>query len=256
MNLALNDFYMEYKCKKCGSTVKEIPLKNYWGDHVMSAFKCTNKACGMHVSECEDINIDDFVETIYHDTSNIENKDSIETAIKDIVTCILSNDEKEINEKYKEIIQEFIRSGYDLKNAETFDVMIRFQIDNIMNLLISSLNPEISSSKNKDAVQFLFLHYSYLNENIEKLISKKEGHACSADKSRHLLEMYKEYLLTGNIPELENQKHFWIFSFGTYPMWFDFCDSLWYLYYGNPSKYLTAYKNLLECKSRVFRRKK
>lgn len=62
--MAINDIYTTHKCRNCGSKVEEIPLCDNWGEHVMSAFECTK--CGMKVSECEDLDIDDYVETTYH----------------------------------------------------------------------------------------------------------------------------------------------------------------------------------------------
>lgn len=70
--MALNDFYTTYKCKICGSPVKEIPLCDTWGEHVMSKYKCTNRECNMKVSECDNVDINKFVETTYHDVRREE----------------------------------------------------------------------------------------------------------------------------------------------------------------------------------------
>ena len=64
--MAINDVWgtITYTYKKCGCEMTEIPLEDNWRDHVLSAFQCTG--CKIYVSETQDLNIDDYVETRDH----------------------------------------------------------------------------------------------------------------------------------------------------------------------------------------------
>lgn len=178
----------------------------------------------------------------------MDNKNNIEETLTYIISTLSSDNETKIN--YGEIIKKFRHSGYDLDNPDTFNVMINYQVEQILGLVASELSPPPYNLANLEAIKFLFLNYTFLETNIENLITKREGHCCCSDKAGHILEAYMDYLIRDFIPEMKEDRHFYVFNFGEYKDWFDFCDGLFRLYYGNNEKYLLTYKKLLESEIR------
>ncbi|MDF2880231.1 MAG: hypothetical protein K0R54_788 [Clostridiaceae bacterium] len=177
-------------------------------------------------------------------------KENIEEALKGMFQSLLESENRKVNKNYGEMINKLINSGYDIEELDTFNVMVSYQIEQILEMVVANLCKNIDAGNNEYKLKFIYLKYSYLSNNIEKLISLREGGCCCSDKTRHILEEYKEYLVTGNIPEVNNERHFWIPNFGTYNNWFELLDSLIALYYGSPTNYIYAYKNLLESELR------
>jgi hypothetical protein len=180
----------------------------------------------------------------------MDNKDNVKEALTDIFSSIISSSENETRINYGEIIKKLRHSGYDLHNADTFNVMINFQIEQILGVVASELSPAPYNMENLNKIQFLFLNYDFFETNIEKLITKREGSCCCSDKTGHILEAYHDYLVRGFVSELNEARSFYIFNFGTYQDWLDFCDGLFRLYYGDNEKYLVTYKKLLESELR------
>lgn len=173
-------------------------------------------------------------------------KDNIKEALTDILSTIIANNEEETRINYGEIIKKFRHSGYDLDNPDTFNVMVNFEIERVLGLVASELSPSPYNLDNLEAIKFIFLNYTFLESNIEKLITKREGSCCCTDKAGHILEAYMDYLVRDFVPETKTDRHFYVFNFGEYKDWFDFCGGLFRLYYGDNEKYLLSYKKLLE----------
>lgn len=110
----------------------------------------------------------------------------------------------------------------------------------------------------KEEYTDIFLDFQFYEDHIEKLCTFFEGSSCCADKSKVIVERYLNYLRTGDkgkweageevyIERLkENISCYWLPKFGTQDDWFNLLNALWYFKYGNPEKYLRAYKTLIE----------
>lgn len=176
----------------------------------------------------------------------MKEKDKMETAINDIFSSLLTSEEAEIKNSYGKIIKNLLDSGFNIKKMDVFNIMVSWKIEQILNNVVSSLNSNVKDTKGLDSIKFLYLNYAYMKCNIERLIVQREGMCCCVDKSRHILEAYKDYLTTGELPEINDKRQYFVFNFGTYKQWFNLCKGLLNLYYGNPKDYMIAYKELLE----------
>jgi hypothetical protein len=183
----------------------------------------------------------------------MEDKNDLTEVFNSIFTSLVESEEKETKVKYAEIIKSLKNSKYDFIKPEIFDCMINYQIDKILRIVVSEICEAPHDMSNSNKIYFLFDNYTFIKSNIEKLIIKKESMSCCVDKSRHIILAYKDYLIRGFIPELDGERHYNVFNFGDYKDWFDFCDSLYSLYYGNPEKYLPAYKKLLDSEVRKYK---
>lgn len=180
----------------------------------------------------------------------MNNKEEMKNAFEDIFSSIISNSENETKTNYSEIIKKLINSGYDIENPDVFNVMVDYRLKQILGIVITEICASPKNINNLNAIKFLYLDYTFMKCNIENLIIKREGSCCCADKSKHILEAYKDYLIRGFVPELNNQRNYWVFNFGGYQDWFELCEGLFHLYYGNPTKYLVAYQKLINSELR------
>ncbi len=162
----------------------------------------------------------------------------------------------ELKTKYqKMIIDSIINSGYNLKNLDDFNVLINDKIKSILSATVLAINP-IDSILDRlipfdiERVVFLYLNYEFMERHIHTLITSREGIWYCTDKTSWILEKYKEYILTGQIPEMGTEEKFWMPGFGEFSDWADYCNSLFWLYHGNPAPYMEAYQRLLNCEMR------
>lgn len=173
----------------------------------------------------------------------------LSTVIKALV-----NGEREDKKKYAmDILKIMEELPYDFRNPDIFNTMFMFPLEEVLNAIAQGLQEgEMGKVVDTYRPQFAFVHYQFLEANIIALIKKRTGDACSSDKTRHILSMYLKYSLTGNIPETDYEEHYWLPKFGENKEWIDFCNGLYHLYFGNPDKYFTSYKALLEAGIRKY----
>ena len=182
----------------------------------------------------------------------------IEQELKNLIINFAESFQKENQEKYGEtaeyIVELLKSSNYNFSDPDIFNCMFDFQLEQMLELVTAQLHDPVEKSiKDKHKPEFIFLNYSFLKSNIEKLIDKKMNDtSCIADKSRYILKIYLNYSLTGKILEDCFEEHFWIPKFGTNQQWIDFCDGLYYLYYGNNDKYLASYGELINSEVRRY----
>lgn len=174
--------------------------------------------------------------------------DDIKYVFSSIFAGLLNANEQEIKEDFGNEIDKLINSEHDLKNVENYDLFINYQMKKVLKSVIIGLNPEVIDRDKLSNLQFLYENHSFLKQNLASLISDKEGGSCSGDKSRWLIERYREYILEGAIPDMTiEEKCFWKPHFGTGEQWMTFCDGLMDLHSGNFKKYLGALMKLSSC---------
>jgi len=179
------------------------------------------------------------------------------------MSALITADQKndiELKTRYQKIIiDSMLNSGYDLKKPDDFNVLINKKIKSILSAAVLDLNPIDDSMRewivpfDIERLVFPYLNYEFLERNLDALITKREGLEgfwYSSDKIGWILEKYRDYILTGNIPDMGTSKESWIPSFGEFDDWKDYCDSLYFLYHGNPEPYMEAYQRLLNCEMR------
>lgn len=172
-----------------------------------------------------------------------------ENDIKNVISALFDSftkieDEEAIN-VLGDKLDKLINSGYDLKDMEYFDVLIKYKLDNALRVLIGKLNPEVTDSHKLYKLYFLYNHYSYLDNSLSNFISQKEGRACCVDKSRWLIKKYKEYILEGKIPDMTiDEICYWKPHWGTGQQWMNLCEGLLNFYYGISQLYFDSLKEL------------
>lgn len=178
--------------------------------------------------------------------------------IQDVISSLAKGIEAENEEINRDAVISILKSlsdsPYDFTNPDIFNTMFMFPLEQLLELVAKNLHEEKDPVvKDEYKPQFIFIHYSFLKYNIEKLIEKKrKTSSCVADVSRTILSMYLKYSLTGVIPETNLEEHYWLPKFGTNEEWIVFCDSLCQLYYGNNEDYLKAYMVLLNSEIRKY----
>jgi len=169
-------------------------------------------------------------------------------ALDAFFNAILASD-KEKAEKYDDFIKKLITQyGNQVKNTEDFDILINYKITQILGFYVQKLLEDELSDKNRKSTYslcFLYRQYRFMENNIVELIASKEGSPCSADKSRWILQCYKEFLINGKLPDMGIEEScYWKPKFGTAKQWMEFCTGLESLYHGKPGKYLISLKAL------------
>lgn len=183
----------------------------------------------------------------------------MEKEFEKIILSLTEAIQKEDKQKYEiisnELTEQLLKSPYDLREPENYHIMFQFQLNTILENAVSPLHKTKDSSvRDKHKAQFIYLNYSYLSRNIEKLVKMRMGtSAYSVDVSRTIIEMYLEYSLTESIPETDYEEHYWLPRFGENEDWMDFCDGLYLLYYGHNELYLNTLKVLMESKIRRYK---
>ncbi len=107
--------------------------------------------------------------------------------------------------------------------------------------------------RHKPEAVFLYENYNFVKSSYDFLIKLHEGRACSADKSRIIINALTKFLKTGEEIKLNyNQEYTYHLPrriFRNHKQIYEFFDSLQKLYYGQPLKYLeTLHKILMTTK--------
>lgn len=123
-------------------------------------------------------------------------------------------------------------------NMDRLDLFFMYPVNSAAELAVEELYPD---AKNSHALAFLFIHYQFVANFIEKIIVRREGTPCSVDKSSWLIRSMAEYYINGIMPDMFIPDGcFWKPHFGLAAEWMEYIDSLQHLYYGNPDRYLKA----------------
>lgn len=180
-------------------------------------------------------------------------ENNLKKCIESLFDSLNSESEIEALNLFGKAIEYAKNSDTDIKDPEIFDLYVNHKIDRGIELLANTLH-EPSISKNKHKPNFIYKNYKFLESHIRELCILREGHSCCADKSRHILNMYMNYSINGNIPEFNpNDENFYFPNFGDYKMWIEFCDSLYKLYYGHTKEYFKSYNDLIQCEIRKYK---
>lgn len=173
--------------------------------------------------------------------------------ITTLFNALNAKSDEEARGMFGEAINYAKESKVKINNPENFDCFINHKMKKGIKLLASTLH-EPSICKDKDKPNFIYVNYSFLESNIRNLCELREGSACCADKSRHILKMYLNYSITGEIPTFNpNAEDYWTPNFGDNEMWIKYCDGLYRLHYGYTEEYFKAYNSLIQCEIRKFK---
>ncbi|WP_454667879.1 hypothetical protein [Acinetobacter calcoaceticus] len=138
------------------------------------------------------------------------------------------------------------------KSPSSFKFTVLYKLNNAIEEAVKKLK-----GVNEEYTD-IFIDFQFYEDHIEKLCTRFEGSGCCADKSKVIVERYLNYLRTGDkgkweageevyIEKIkENISCYWLPKFGTQDDWFNLLNALWFFKYGNPERYLRAYKTLIE----------
>lgn len=164
-----------------------------------------------------------------------------------IISSILTGEEEKHAKAAKFITNKLKRSPYELNKPEVFHTMAIFPLNMMLEQVAAQFH-EPAQIKDKYKASFIYLHYDFMEHNIETLLKTiTKTSCCITDKSRFLLEQFLKYSITGDVPDFKpDPKHYEIPKFGTPSEWMDYCDGVYYLYHGRLTQYLTAYQCLID----------
>ena len=171
-----------------------------------------------------------------------------EKTMKDVFDSILCSVEKESESLYGDKVNKLIdMHGEKLLDVEMFDILIGYEYDNIVELCIKRLYADKDIKQGMYKLIFLYKNYKFISYQLRELMIAKEGMACCADKTRWLVNRFKNYIVNSEVPDMTiHKKCYWKPSFGTGEEWMNFCDSLIDLYYGKPQAYLLSLNKLIK----------
>lgn len=161
--------------------------------------------------------------------------------IKEVLDLMSDGIGKENVELYKKLIE---NNGIKkIDDVDDFYIMMIYPYENFLKGLI-----QVEISKNNE-VNFLLLHYNFVEYQFQKIIVDVEGSACSADKSRTIMRRLFNWLNKGEKIEFdyngEYTYHLPKTVFNTHEEITEFYDGVKNIYYGHYQKYLTELKKVM-----------
>lgn len=128
--------------------------------------------------------------------------------------------------------QDFALNG----QPDAFFHALPSHLDRLLEGFLLTILPE-----NREA-HFILSRYSFLNSHFKKIIERREGSSCSADKSRTILSRLLQYYLNGQEVVFDPGEEYTFghptVVFTTHREIVEFFEALRNLYYGIPGKYL------------------
>lgn len=175
------------------------------------------------------------------------NKDEINKGLAAVFGAMLgqATEKAQAHPLYKALIEtpELFKDPRNLRYGLTYD------LDNAIKEAIKTIN-----LGGDDEYADVFMDHQFYENHIEKLCTQFEGSFACADKSGVIVGRYINYLRTGELGKWEvgetvkanghDIKCYWLPNFGTQAQWHEFIKGLYHFKYGNPQKYLLAYKAL------------
>lgn len=129
---------------------------------------------------------------------------------------------------------------FDVTDYETFHLKLRYTYKKFLRGVVRAC-----ISTNTDA-EFIFLHSDYVDAQFRKIITAKEGGACSADKVRAIVRRLLQYYISGERIEwdwdAEYTYHYPKEIFQTHEDIVEFYEAAKLAYYGNPEAHATIAK--------------
>lgn len=180
--------------------------------------------------------------------------DNIEKNLEKVMEALAESLVKEnLPQNFDEIIEE-LKKSYICKNAESASVCLFFKLDNFKNELVKKIMPKYENvpKKNLWKLEYLWINYNQVEHYISSFISTFEGHCCSVDKGRWLLNQYMNYLIKAEIPDMEKkEKEYWKPKFGTFEEWYNFIDGYINSRYSYSHEFILATAKLIEAADEV-----
>jgi len=175
----------------------------------------------------------------------MKNKKLDKKVFTDIFDGILSAGQKEIVEKFPELVKSI--GNVINETPEDFNLEVFYPLDGIIRNSIAKKLNKPAYSKEVNSVVFIYTNYQYVEGHFNNIIKTKEGLACHADKSRWLINAIGRYYTTGKKIDMTiDDKCYWKPHFWTAEIWLEFFEAIKHLYFGNYNQYMMFFnKNWL-----------
>ena len=171
--------------------------------------------------------------------------------LKNILESILNADSEKVKKDVKELEEALEQTKYDFHDADAYDTIFVYQIRKIIRGIADK---HIGFEDTSGKAEFIYTNCNFVSSHIRKLLEMRTNGSCSADKTRTIISAYLKYLENPENKSIDFTKESFAYpKFGTTKEWFDLCDSLLYLYHGNPEKYFHNYSNLLKAEIRKYK---
>lgn len=155
------------------------------------------------------------------------------------------------------------KSGKQLLDPESFNAMVSFDLEAMQELLVLNLlhGEQIVKELHYTDEQlyqlaFLYMNYEYMENHLDKLFEKYEGVPFSTDKTRYVLRLYRNQIVTGYPQAFSKDKTFWVPKMGSAEIWLAFTKSLPGLHGGDADEYLRTREALVKELEEALRAKK
>ena len=166
---------------------------------------------------------------------------SIEGTIEGVISALLTSADTKNKEMYQAILE-----GSEIKqfnNWEEFYFAVLYPFEGFIEAYIKT-----NIAEDNNAV-FLISKSQFIERHFQKLIIKKEGSACCADKSRTIITRLINYYASGDEIyfnyDAEYTYHLPKKIFTTHSEIIRFYDAVKRLYYGDSDKYIIALAEMM-----------
>jgi hypothetical protein len=133
-------------------------------------------------------------------------------------------------------------------DADDYYMAITYPLSKILD---ESIRSKLTPNSKPDAisrVSFLYENLTFVQQHLEFFICRREGSACSVDKSSYIIRAYEMYFLSGTplglpFSDDDEKNHcYWKPHFWNDDLWLYLLECLIDLYYGNATRYLVFMK--------------
>lgn len=135
----------------------------------------------------------------------------------------------------------YLREG----DLDAFSALVCYPLDAAIEGLVDSVIPANANHR----AAFFVINYDYFSHHFTKLITKYEGSACCADKSRTVLRGVLRYLVSGDRIVFnydgEYTYHLPKKIFREHEQIMELFDALYFFYFGDSTKYISFMSKFL-----------
>lgn len=175
------------------------------------------------------------------------------SVLKEVIEELGRGFQAQAEEEHSEACAKYIKEhGEHLHNAEKFDLFVNFDLQQLREVLADNIlrvdsngNPVKYSRNQLSELKFFYTNYDFMKNHVYRIIMNYEGHGCSADKTRYILQLHQEAITTGKTPSFQDKSNYYVPGFGESEKWMAFTKSLQGLFYGTPDDYITAHAELI-----------
>lgn len=127
---------------------------------------------------------------------------------------------------------------FTFDEVDDFELLIGKNIKNSISSAVYTILYKTYNTPISDELVFIHMQYHFIENHILHILNKKEPRCVNIDIAKLIIEQVKEYLLTGNLSNWENNQGYFAPSFGTLQEWTSFVLSIYEMYQkGNFSNY-------------------